>query len=253
MRKINAIVLAGDSKKGSVRMDVDNKALLPINGKPMVEYVVDALRDSELVGKISITGPVDALRSFLDGKVDYFIEGKETLFDNVSAGLEPFAGDSAVLVVTSDIPMISGIMVTDFIRRCCSIGGDLCYPIIDKQLNDAKFPNIERTYVKLKEGTYTGGNIIYLNPAVAKPCEEFARKVIEYRKKPWKTGKMLGLKFLVQLLMGTLSLPKVEERFSQLLDIKASAVITPYPEIGNDVDKPSDVEIVNNYFSSLNI
>jgi len=251
MNKINAVVLAGDSKKGVVQKDVDNKSLLPICGKPMVEYVVDALRDTPLIDKISITGPISLLREHLGDKVDFYIESRETLFDNVNAGMEPFASDSAILLVTSDIPMITGEMVMDFIERCVKQGGDLCYPIIEKQMNEEHFPGVERTYVKLKEGTYTGGNIIYLNPAVVGPCEEFARKVIAYRKKPWKTGKLLGLKFLVRLLIGMLSIPKVEARFSQLLDIEAAAIVSPYPEIGNDVDKPSDVEMVNRYFKKM--
>jgi molybdopterin-guanine dinucleotide biosynthesis protein A len=251
MTQINAIILAGDNKKGFVQQGVDNKALLPINEKPMVEYVVDALRGSPFIDKISITGPVSLLKEHLGNKADYYMEGSESLFENIKLGIQPFANDHAVLIVTSDIPMITGEMVTDFIRRCLKQGGDFCYPIVEKHLNEERFPGVERTYVRLKEGTYTGGNIIYLNPAVIGPCEEFARKVIEFRKQPWKTSRLLGLKFLVGLLLGMLSIPKVEERFCKLLDIKASAIIMPYPEIGNDVDKPSDVEMVMRHFSAV--
>ena len=51
MTGINAIVLAGDSKKGFIQEGVDNKSLIPINGKLMVEYVIDALRESSLINK----------------------------------------------------------------------------------------------------------------------------------------------------------------------------------------------------------
>jgi molybdopterin-guanine dinucleotide biosynthesis protein A len=250
MKQINAIVLAGDNKKGFVQQGVDNKALLPINGKPMVEYVIDALRASPFIGRISVTGPVSMLKEHLGDKADYYMEGKESLFENIKLGMEPFANDKAVLIVTSDIPMITGEMVSDFVRRCIKQGGDFCYPIVEKQLNEERFPGVERTYVRLREGTYTGGNIIYLNPAVVDRCEEFARKVIEFRKQPWKTSRLLGLKFLVGLLLGVLPIPKVEERFCKLLDIQAAAVIMPYPEIGNDVDKPSDLDMVLHYFST---
>jgi len=251
MTRMNAIVLAGDSKKGFVREGVDNKALLPINGKPMVEYVVDALQDVPMIEKISITGPVGLLKQHLGDKVDFYMESRESLFENVKAGMEPFANDNAVLLVTSDIPMVTGGMITDFIQRCIRQGGDFCYPIVEKRLNEERFPDVERTYVRLREGTYTGGNIIYMNPDVVATCEEFARKLIEFRKQPWKTSRLLGLKFLVGLLLGFLSIPKVEERFYKLLDIQASAIITPFPEIGNDVDKPSDIEMVMRYFDRM--
>ena len=37
MDKINAIILAGDSKKGAIKAGVDNKSFLTIGGKWMVE------------------------------------------------------------------------------------------------------------------------------------------------------------------------------------------------------------------------
>lgn len=251
MKQINAIVLAGDNKKGFVQQGVDNKALLPINGKPMVEYVVDALRGSPFIGRISVTGPVSVLKEHLADKADYYMEGRESLFENIKLGMEPFINDNAVLIVTSDIPLITSEMVSDFIQRCIRQGGDFCYPIVEKQLNEERFPGVERTYVRLKEGTYTGGNIMYLNPAIVDRCEEFARKLIEFRKQPWKTSRLLGFRFLVGLLLGVIPISKVEKRFCELLGIQASAIIMPYPEIGNDVDKPSDVEMVNRYFSTV--
>jgi molybdopterin-guanine dinucleotide biosynthesis protein A len=248
MTGINAIVLAGDSKKGFIQEGVNNKSLLPIKGKLMVEYVIDALRESAMIDKISISGSSDILKEHLGDKVDYYMEDRNTLFDNIKAGLEPFANDEAVLVVTSDIPMISGWMITDLVQRCTKQGGDFCYPIVEKSLNEERFPGVDRTYIRLKEGTYTGGNAVYLNPAIIDTCEEFAKKVIAFRKQPLKTGRMLGVKFLVGLMMGLLTIPEVEERVSNLLNIKASAIIVPYPEIGNDVDKPSDLEMVMQYF-----
>jgi molybdopterin-guanine dinucleotide biosynthesis protein A len=250
LTEINAIVLAGDNKKDFIQSGVENKALLPIYEKPMVEYVVDALRSSSHVGKVSISGPEELLKPVLGNKVDYYVGDRDSLFDNVKAGLGPFIDDSAVLVVTSDIPMITGDMITDFIRLSYNRGGDFCYPIVKKQLNDAKFPNVERTYVRLIEGTFTGGNIIFLKPAKWESCEEFAKSLIQFRKQPWKIAKLLGVKFLLGLLTGTLSIAEVEERVRELLSIEAFTIIVDYPEIGNDVDKLSDVEMVMQYFNS---
>ena len=124
MTGINAVVLAGDSKKSLVQEGVENKSLLPINGRPMVEYVVDALGESPLVGKVSIVGPVEHLKACLGDKADYYIEDRESLFENVKAGIEPFSNDGAVLIVTSDIPMITGRMITDFVQRALQQGKD---------------------------------------------------------------------------------------------------------------------------------
>lgn len=250
LTEINAIVLAGDNKKDFFMSGVKNKALLSINEKPMVEYVVDALHSSPYIGKISISGPEDLLKPILGSRIDFYVGDKDSLFDNVKGGLSPFIEDSAVLVVTSDIPMITGEMITEFIRLSLEQGGDFCYPIVDKQLNDALFPEVERTYVRLKEGTFTGGNIIFLKPSIWESCEELAKNMIQFRKQPWKVAKLLGARFLLGLLMGTLSIAEVEERVNELLNIKASAIKVNYPEIGNDVDKPSDMDMVIKYLNS---
>lgn len=247
MDKVKAVILAGDSYKGELGPDIKNKSFIEIGGKWIVEYVVDALRDSNKIDSISIVGPVDQLRERLKDKVDHFIQEDKDLFVNLQEGLSPFIDQDFVLVVTSDIPMINGKVVSDFIERCFDQPADLYYPIVDKRLNDKLYPGFTRTYVKLKEGTFTGGNILGLNPKIVKSCEGFARAVIDNRKKPWELGKLLGTKFLILLAMGKLSISYLEQHFLKLLGIKARAIISPYPELANDVDKPEDIKLAKYY------
>ncbi len=247
MAKVNALILAGDSGQGEFGIDVENKSFIDINGKWIVEYVVEGLKESQMVDSISIVGPVDQLKSRLADKVDYFIEEEVELFENLKKGLKPFEDDDFVLVATSDIPMIKGAIVADFIQKCRDQNADLYYPIVEKKVNDSLYPGFKRTYVKLKDGTFTGGNIIGLNPRVVEPCARFAKELIAHRKKPWELGRLLGPKFLILLATGNLSIAHLERRFFELLNIKARAIICSYPEIANDIDKPSDVELANSY------
>jgi len=252
MEKINAIILAGDSKKSAIKAGVENKSFLNIGGKWMVEYVVEALRLSPHVAQISIVGASEQLMERLGEKVDYYVEESGDIFDNLEAAMKPFDGDEHVLIATSDIPMIREEIVTDFIRRCRDIEADVCYPIVEKSLNDYKYPGFQRTYVRMKDGVFTGGNIVYVNPKVIRTCAEFARKVIAYRKKPWKISRLLGIRFLLMLFAGMLSISYVEDRIWQLLGIRAAAIISPFPELANDVDKYSDLEMIYKYFLNDN-
>lgn len=234
------VILAGDNQSDVEAVNVPNKALLNICGRPMIEYVVDALRTSSSVGRISIVGPVESLRAYLGQKVDYYFEGTGSFFENLDAAMQPFR---------NDVPMITGEVIDDFINRCITTGADLCYPIVEKSINECMFPGFKRTYVKLKEGTFTGGNIFYINPAVMDSCRHFAALLVKYRKTPWKTARLLGLDLLAMLSLGVLSISRIEQRFSELLGIKAVAVISPFPQLANDVDKPSDIEMVEKYLS----
>ena len=57
------------------------------------------------------------------------MEDRNTLFDNIKAGIEPFTDDNAVLIVTSDIPMITGWMINDLVERCIKQGETSAIPL----------------------------------------------------------------------------------------------------------------------------
>ena len=40
-----------------------------------------------------------------------------------------------------------------------------------------------------------------------------------------------------------------EKRFSHIMHTPSKAIITSYAEIGMDVDKPADLELINKYLS----
>jgi hypothetical protein len=88
-----------------------------------------------------------------------------------------------VVICTCDIPMVSNKAIEDFVNQCCEKRADIGYPIIEKSLNDIKYPGARRTYVKMRDGTYTGGNIIYASPAAFKKCYRMAERLVENRTK----------------------------------------------------------------------
>ena len=79
---------------------------------------------------------------------------------------------------------------------------------------------------------------------------EVAERIIDNRKNPLKLCCILGWSFVLAFLLGSLSLVKVERRVSEILGIKGAVIQSDYPELGIDVDKPSDLELVRTVFSS---
>ena len=242
---INAIILSGD--KNTVLSDGYTKALARINDRVMIEYVVDALRQSASIGEIAVVGPADQLGTYLDGKVSYIVEGGDDLIGNTIIGTRLFENRPRVLVLTCDIPYITPEAVDHFITRSEETGADLCYPIVTRESSEKKFPGSKRTYARLRDGIFTGGNMFYVNPRVVEKSAGLARRLVEYRKKPWKMCSVLGWDFVLRLLAGNLSIAEVEARMSGLLGIKLAAVISPYPEVGNDVDKERDLLLAREY------
>jgi GTP:adenosylcobinamide-phosphate guanylyltransferase len=239
---VNAVILAGDRGE-----DGNSKALIKISSKYMVEYVIESLRNSGCVNKLYIVGD-ETLRSKVGGLADGWVKPCGSILDNVRGSVEAMGDyENPCIIATSDIPMVKGEAIRDFVERCENKSIDIGYPIIDKKLNDEKYPDVKRTYVKLKEGTFTGGNIIYFNPRIVDNCTRKAEQLVEYRKNPLKMGRVLGFTFLVRLLMGNLPISKVEDKIQKMFNVRGSAILTDFPEIGNDVDKPSDLEFVNKH------
>ncbi|MEG6567470.1 nucleotidyltransferase family protein [Thermoanaerobacterium saccharolyticum] len=240
---MNALILAGSS--GDEKLP--EKALIKIKDKYMISYVIDALRDSGKVDKIAVVGDREKLQC-IDG-IDILIDQGNSIIENVVKGIEPFKNDRRVLILTCDIPMLTKEAVIDFVEQSEALNADLCYPIVKREDNERKFPDAKRTYAKIKEGTFTGGNIFYINPQIVDACIEAAKQFIAFRKKPWKLGQLLGFKILILFAFGRVTISQLERKVSELFNINAKAVISKYPEIGNDVDKDEDVEMANKYIA----
>lgn len=242
------MVLAGDREKGCLKncSGVDCEALIPIGNRVMVDYVVSALRETGMIERIALVGPVEQLKKYYHEEKDIFCtDSGETVLRSMEKGIQCLNPEGKVLVATADIPLITAGAVKEFIRLCELQGeADLYYTVILKELNEKKYPGVKRTYVHLKEGVFTGGNLFLVNPEIVSPCLAKGEQLVRLRKSPFALSRKIGVVFILKYLLHVLSLEEAEKRFSDLLGIKGSVVIIPYPEVGIDVDKPSDLELV---------
>jgi len=246
---VNAIILAGEKKNESLKA-LENKALLKIHDRYMIDYVLDSVKKVPEIDKIAVVGDKEHLEPALGNKADYIIQGTDSIVDNILLALELFPQDKEMLVLTCDIPMITPEALEHFIQNARQKNVDLCYSIVEKSLNDEKYPEVKRTYAKLKEGQFTGGNVFYFRPEIKDRCKDFIDEMLRYRKNPAKMARTLGIIFLIKLLLGILTIDAIKKKCDTLLNINAGVVISPYPEIGNDVDKVADIEFVEKYLSA---
>ncbi|MEG6617165.1 nucleotidyltransferase family protein [Peptococcaceae bacterium 1198_IL3148] len=239
---IDALVLAGSPNDGRLKScsTAEYEALIPIGNKAMVEYVVSALIKSRNINRIVIVGPKE-LASVFSGLPIKIVESQGKMMDNLYSGLTNLSDSERTLVVTADIPLVTAKILDDFLSLCGDKKSDLYYPVVPKATVSEKFPSVTRTYVKLKDGVFTGGNVFLVNPSVVPKCLEKGQQFVDLRKSPVKLCKMLGLGFLIKFLSRRLSLKEVERKASLLFGIKGQAVICHHPEVGLDIDKPSDL------------
>ncbi|ACV61156.1 conserved hypothetical protein [Desulfofarcimen acetoxidans DSM 771] len=249
---VDAVVLAGSVNNGKLRAisDVPYDALLPIGSKFMIEYVLEALLRARLVNRVIVAGPgndpsqyLNKLLSNRNNRVKTAPAGA-SLMETFSSGVALLPGAERVLVVTADLPLLTPEAVDCFIELCLEEAADLFYPIISREAVERCYSKTHRTYVTLREGVYTGGNIFLVNPSAAKTCLHKGQEIVNLRKSPFKLCRLVGFMFLLRFLTKTLSLEEGERKVSSLLGIKGRVIVLDYPEVGVDVDKPEDLELV---------
>lgn len=245
----DAIILAGSSHAGVLReyTQVENEALIPIGEKLMVEYVVNALKNVEAINRIVIVGPVQELLPLYDDDPQVLLaEPGNTQINTLLNGLKVLKprGDQRLIIVTSDIPLLSSEAVEDFLGQCGELEGELFYPIVPKEINEEKFPGVKRTYIRLREGVFTGGNLFLVQASIIEPCAAKAERLVSLRKSTLALSRQMGLIFIIKYLLQILTIKETEVKVSRLLGVKGFGIISNYPEVGIDVDKPSDLELV---------
>jgi len=250
-----ALVLAGGMKSELITQQQIHAedALIRIANRFMVEYVVDALQGSPQIDKVIIAGPFQQLEKvYAQSKFVQITPNGETTVQSFLNAYELVSPEcEQILVVTSDLPLLTTDAVDHFLDTCQHLEGDFFYPIVNREVNEVKYPGVKRTYVHLKEGLFTGGNLILLKSEIVAGCIIEAEELIRLRKKPLSLAAHLGWKLLFFYLLRRLSIADAEKEVCRLLGgVKGVGVISPFPEIGIDVDKPSDLELVEKVLCS---
>lgn len=243
--KFDALVVAGAKNNGALKdySDKEYESLIEIAGKPMVQHVIEAVENVDEINDIVIVGPEKINKNI--GLKYKIIKPDDVLINNIKKGIDALNHDHHILIITSDIPLVTTKIIEDFIKKCKSERRhDLFYPVISKNNNLKKYPEVERTYVHLKEGVFTGGNLVLVSPDIIQGPLDWYDKILSLRKKPFKMSQMLGFKFIIKFIFRQLSINEVEKRISNIIGHKCKALIVDYPEIGFDVDKPSDLKMM---------
>lgn len=246
---MDAIILGGGTLKGLASNGTSSKALIQIDNKPMVEYLIDTLHETSFISKIVAIVPLSAQYENWAPKVHKVLKAGDSFIDNLCNGLEylenmPGGCSERVMVASCDIPLITAKVIEDFIDLSSSIDADIIYPIIPKDVVERRYPETKRTYAKMKEGRFTGGNIMVVCPRAVLKNSDLVKQAYALRKSPLKLSRKLGPKFIMKFLTKSLSVAEAEQRVGEMLNAKSRAVVVSHPEIGIDVDKVEDLEFV---------
>lgn len=223
------------------------KALLPIAGKPMIQWVLEALENATQIDTVVVVGatlPEEVLTS----KVQADIPNQGDMLSNILAGmhkvLELDSSAHHVVLVSSDIPAITGAMVDWLVQTTMQTDEDVYYTVIERRVMEAKYPQSRRSYTRLKDIEVCGGDMNVVRATLAADNQEMWKRIIAARKNVFKQAALIGIDTLLLLLVRQITLEKAVRTVAARMKITGRAIVCPYAEIGMDIDKPHQFEIV---------
>jgi GTP:adenosylcobinamide-phosphate guanylyltransferase len=225
----------------------DAKALIDIAGKPMIQWVLDALSDAKRVDNVIVIG-LSPKSGVTCKKPLHFLSNQGRMLANIVAGvnksLELNKKNQYVLIASSDIPALKPEMVDWLIETCLETKDDLYYGICPKDIMEARFPGSRRTYTRLKGMALCGADMHVSHVSMATDHLDMWEQLIGNRKSPLRQASIIGLGTFFRVLTRSITLDELVDTVCTRIGIKGRAVQYPFAEPCMDVDKPHQLELL---------
>jgi len=255
---LDVVVMAGGVEKGELAAQEGTpyRPLLEVAGKPILHHVLSALNGSPRVDRVALVAPEPVLQAADELMVDCRVLSADSFVDNLVNGAASLScdhtdGGDHLLIVTGDLPLLTPTAITDFVDRAAASRAEVAYPIIPKESSERVFPGGKRTYRRLSDGTFTGGNAAVVTREFLDRSKDLIARLYSYRKRPLKLAGLFGPGFILGLVFGRLSIEGLEHRASEIVHARVSAIVCEYPELGFDVDKVDDLRLAREVYASV--
>jgi GTP:adenosylcobinamide-phosphate guanylyltransferase len=260
-RPFTALVLAGSRPGRSDRLaqacGIAHKCLIRAGGVPMLVRVVSTLAASPDVERIFLSledpdlpGTLPALQPHLESRRVIVVRSDATPSLSVLWFLDGGQAGLPLLITTADHPLLSPDIVRRFCDAARASGADVAAALTPASVLLASYPKAQRTFIRFRDGGYSGANLFAILTPEARRAVEFWRRVEQERKRPWRLIGAFGVWPLALYLCGRLSLDDAMNRASAAMGAHAAAVRLPVAEAAIDVDKPADLELVETILAS---
>jgi GTP:adenosylcobinamide-phosphate guanylyltransferase len=224
-----------------------SKALLDIAGKPMIRWLLEALESAETIERVVVIGLApESVQT--TSKVAAFLPNQGSMIENIRAGVRKIVelnpDTRHVLLVSSDIPAITGKIVDWFVRASQQSDQDIYYSVVPRRVMEKRFPGSKRSYTRLSDIEVCGGDMHIIRAELAFSTDRIWDDLIGARKNVFKQASIIGFDTLLLLLIGILTLEDAVRRVTKRLKLTGQPVKSPYAELGMDVDKPAQLEML---------
>lgn len=248
---LTALVLAGSRREGdplAAAAGVSHKALIAIEGRPMLERVVASLAAVPRVARIlvAIEQP-EILATLPQLRVPVTaVRAAEGPSASVAAVLA--TEGTPLLVTTADHALLRPEWVEEFLAADPA-GADALMALARRESVLAAAPGTLRTWLRFSDDAYSGCNLFLLRTPAAAGIVSLWRQLEADRKRPLALLGRLGFTYVLRYRFGWLSLRAALARLGRLCGARLEPVVLRDGEAAIDVDKPADLTLVREIVS----
>ena len=250
--KVTALVMAG--KRSGVldplaeKAGVSQKAVVPVNGVPMVERVVRQVAACEQVGPIRIVAhepdeiaALPGVAALIEEGRLTFAEGKFNLVDSVFSGAE--SAEFPLLITTADNCLVTPEGYTEFVTKCLANEAGAAAGLARKEDVIAADPVGQKKFYKFRDGEFSNCNLYWMGSKEALSAAEIMRGGGQFVKFPSRIIKAFGLMALIRFTLGTGVKEKLFEQVSGRFGVKLVPIELSDGHFAIDVDNQRTLDV----------
>ncbi len=242
-----------------------SKILLPMLGRPVIQWVLDELLKSQFVEKIYVVGLKEEDVE-LKGDVefipvetasDFIVKAKEGLEYLKNKGEDPVN----IVFVNADVPGISVKSIDSFYSQLQKYEKyDVLLGVVEQEIVELAFPDSKRAPAKFRDYNLIQGEMLAMSPKI---IEEKGEIIQEFSNRRKQRSFNVMVKFVARaprswyrILKVLLKVAKVRDAIigvERAFKCKVDVILVEDPGFAMDMDLPEDYEILKKYVEQTKI
>ena len=204
-----------------------------------LEQVVTAVRGVSAVERYFVVAPKEVEEKLSHLPVEWIEAGPGGGAENFLRGLRRCGTAKQVICTTCDLPLAESDSLQSFWERC-DPEQEVSYSVSTRSRVEQVFPHYPRTYVRLREGDFTGGGVTVVHPQPFLAREKEFHETFATRKNSYRMALALGWPMLLGRCSGGARKSQVESAFSRWARLRCQATEID-PRWALDIDHPDDL------------
>ncbi|WP_253187729.1 hypothetical protein [Roseomonas sp. TAS13] len=160
---------------------------------------------------------------------------------SAAAAFEEFG--APLLVTTADHALLTPAMVAHLLREAPGRASAVA-ALARRDTILAEFPETRRTWLRFRDGDFSGCNLFLLARPEAIRVLRFWQRLEQQRKRPTAMARMLGPIVLLRYALGWMTLRAGLDALGARCGTPVAVVEMPFGAAAVDVDKPDDLALV---------